>query len=235
VRSATLALLAVLAATTGCKMSAADAGRDLFSNPSGFSDSSINKMSCATCHDTDATPDPDIVLPGATMYGVAARSSWWGGQAARLIDAVNQCVIYFLLGDELDPESDEARQLDEFLLSITPPDADPTPVPMTIVENIQPIPLGDAGRGAATYARYCQHCHGETHTGKGGLTTFILPDSSSDYDDILPGIPKGLIVTEAIRHGRFFGIGGQMAFFTTELLGDDEIGDLLAFLDLPTQ
>jgi thiosulfate dehydrogenase len=219
----------------GCEKSAADAGRELFDDPQGFSESSLNRMACSDCHSAEEGGDPERVRPGADLWGVAARTSWWGGQAATLLDAVDQCVVYFLLGDEIDPESDAARQLDEFLVSITPEGSDPTPAPMTIVENVMPIPLGDAGAGEAAYERACAYCHGDTGTGAGGLSDFILPDDTSEYDEVFPGTPKGLIVLEATRHGRFFGIGGQMPFFTTERLGDAEIGDILAYLNLPTE
>jgi thiosulfate dehydrogenase len=230
------ALLFVLVALPTCgDTPAAEAGEDKFNDPSGFSDSSLNRMSCATCHDPSEEPDPSVILPGYPLHGVVARSSWWGGQAATLLDAVNACIVYFMRGDELEPDEDAARQLYEYLLSITPPGSDLTPLPLTIVENIAPIPLGDAARGEVVYETACRNCHGELGSGAGGISEFILPDDMATYDEELPGVPKGLILIEVIRHGRFFGVGGQMPFFSLELLTDEQIGDLLAFLNFPSE
>jgi len=225
----------LLLATAACEQRAADAGRERFEDPQGFSDSSLNRMACADCHSADQGGDPERILPGFDLWGVGARASWWGGQSARLVDAVDQCIVYFLLGDPLDPESEAGMQLDELLRSITPEGSDPAPLPMTIVENITAIPLGDAVAGEQTYDRTCGYCHGEPGTGAGGLSDFILPDSTSEYDGLFPGTPKGLVVIEAIRHGRFFGIGGQMPLFSLERLSDAEIGDILAYLGLPAE
>jgi thiosulfate dehydrogenase len=107
---------------------------------------------------------------------------------------------------------------------------------MTVVENVTAIPLGDATRGAELYRRACQYCHGEVHTGAGNILDrkVILPEATDEYDTIFKGVPHGLVVTEVVRHGRFFGVGGSMPFMTTELLSDADLGDILAFLGLPT-
>jgi thiosulfate dehydrogenase len=107
---------------------------------------------------------------------------------------------------------------------------------MTVVENVVAVPLGDAARGEDIYRRTCQHCHGDVHTGEGKIFArdVILPEVAEDYDQIFPNVPHGLVVTEVVRHGRFFGVGGTMPFFTRERLSDAQLGDLLAFLGLPT-
>ena len=224
------ALLLVLLAA--CSKTAAEVGEEKFNDPGGFSESGLNEMSCATCHTTTAEPPDDRIRPAYSLYGTVAREAWWGGRAARLIDAANSCIVYFLRGDELDPESDAAKQLYEYLLSITPEGSPSDPLPLTLVENIQPIAPGDATAGADVYRRACQYCHGDTHTGAGGFSSFILPESMADYDEILPGESKALILVEVIRHGRFFGVGGVMPFFGTELLSDEQIADLIAYLEL---
>jgi thiosulfate dehydrogenase len=114
-------------------------------------------------------------------------------------------------------------------------------LPVTIVENIQPIPLGDATAGEAVYDGACRRCHGEAVTGAGNILDaldddYVLPSyATENYPVDFPGVAPGLVVIEKIRHGRFFDIGGSMAPFSTETLTDADIGDLLAFLGLPSE
>lgn len=227
------ALLVALVASFGlaCTRTGAEAGEDRFNDPRGFSESGLNKMACATCHETDPQPDPEVVRTGYSLYGTAARSSWWGGRSATLFDAANTCIEFFMFGDPLDPESDAGKQLYEYLLSITPDDAPSDPLPLTIVEQpVVPELAGDATRGAEVYRSHCRNCHGDTHTGASGFSHFILPEDMATYDDVLPGVPKDAILVEVIRHGRFFNVGGQMPFYAVELMSEQQIADLLAFL-----
>jgi thiosulfate dehydrogenase len=221
-----------------CEKSAAEAGGERFRQNKGYTESNLNRTSCATCHEVG--PDEDTEgyrKPAYGLDGVVARERWWGGSELHLLDAVNQCVVWFMRGDALDPDSDPAKQLYEYLESITPDGASSDILPMTIVENIAPLPLGDAARGQALYDLHCQFCHGDLHTGSGnhGISDFILPESTSDYDEFFPGVPKGLIVIEKTRHGRFFNVGGVMPFYSLERLSDDEISDILALLELPAE
>lgn len=227
-------MMVALATGTACTRTAAEAGEDLFHDPRGFSESRRNHFSCATCHATSEAPLTDRIYPGYNLHGVVARRAYWGGQAATLLDAVNTCIVYFQRGEPLDPASGPARQLYEYLVSLTPEGSDPTPLPLSIVENIVPVPLGDPQRGGEIYRRACQACHDEPG-GDGGLADFTLPDDTAQYAEIFPGVPAGLVVIELVRHGRFFGVGGTMPFFSLETLTDEQIGDLLAFLGLPAE
>ena len=38
------------------------------------------------------------------------------------------------------------------------------------------------------------------------------------------------IMIEKIRHGKFFGIGGNMPLYSTETLSDGEVADIVAYL-----
>ncbi len=236
-RRALIAALALLAACSGEK-TGVQYGEELFGSSDGFSASPMNPFSCADCHRTSAEPEAgdDRIVPGAPLFGVAARQRWWGGQSLSLADAVDTCVVYFMRGQPLDETSDKARALHEYLQSITPAGSPTDVLPMTVVENVKAIPLGDVTRGADLYRRACQYCHGDVHTGDGNILKrkVILPDVANDYNRLFPNVPHGLVVTEVTRHGRFFGVGGTMPFFTTELLSDEQLGDILAYLGLPT-
>jgi thiosulfate dehydrogenase len=229
-------LLVLLAAGCVIDTPAAEKGRALFEDPAGLSASTLNQISCATCHDTEEGATSKKT--GSTLFGVTARTSFWGGQEPRLLDAVNACLTLFLRGDPLDETSEKSRQLWEFLASITPDDAPGDPVPVTIPESITPLPLGDATRGARLFADACEPCHGAPHTGEGNLIEpdeIVLPEATAEYAEVFPGVMPGLVVIEKVRHGRFFGIGGVMAPFSIERLSDAELSDLLAFLGTPAE
>ena len=226
-------------------------GQREFSDPTAFFKSQLNTFSCATCHQTTGSLDPTHRDPGYALNGVVARTSTWGGKTDRLEDAVSVCLTYFMRQPEsvpLDPTSPEASALYDYLISITPAGSPNGVRPVTVVASIVPIATGDAGNGAAIYAAACARCHGDAHTGKGSNirpVAVILPDYTSAcvdgqpalgdgcYQVTFPGVAPGLVVIEKVRHGRFFDIGGTMPFYSEEALSDAEIGDLLAFLDLP--
>jgi thiosulfate dehydrogenase len=41
-----------------------------------------------------------------------------------------------------------------------------------------------------------------------------------------------VVVIEKTRHGRFFGVGGNMPLYSLEALSDEDLGALLAYLGL---
>jgi thiosulfate dehydrogenase len=126
--------LAVLFALGGCSPEPAlQRGTELFSQTS-FSASPSNYFSCSTCHFTTATGD-NRILPGATMFDVASRPSWWGGQFDDLFDAVNYCYVEFMRGDPLTRDDVDGRALLVYLESLSP-DATSPALPLTTVKNI---------------------------------------------------------------------------------------------------
>jgi thiosulfate dehydrogenase len=231
-------LLAALATACTQEISASERGAEVFGDPS-LADSEFNTaVSCATCHQTSATPDADRIDPGYSLHGVAARSGYWGDKVHNLAEAVNTCLIYFMRGRALDETSDDARALYEYLLSITPDGSPSEPLPLSVVENVMAIPLGDPPAGEIVYRNTCSRCHGEAHTGDGNITDpeITLPEYAiENYPTDFPGTPPGLVVIEKVRHGRFFDVGGYMPLYSTEALSDQQIGDLLAFLGLAAE
>ncbi|NNC20586.1 cytochrome C oxidase Cbb3 [Corallococcus exiguus] len=212
---------------------AADYGEALFQD-ARLSSSEYNKFSCATCHVTTAEAPAGRIDSGHTLYNVAARPSWWGGGETQLLDAVNFCYVNFMRGvTKLGAEEPRSRALYEYLSRISP-DAQAPALPFTAVKDIQDVPRGDATRGEAVYRAACQNCHGATHTGDGRLTELasVLPEVTREYDRLFPGIPHAQVVIEKVRHGPFFGVGGNMPLYSTEALSDADLGALLMYLGL---
>ena len=228
-----LGLGAVLLAAGCGPRPAAEYGEELFRD-AALSESQYNSFSCATCHATTATPPQGKLYAGLSLHNVAARPHWWGGYETRLLDAVNFCYTAFMRGvTPLAPEDPKSRALYEYLVSISP-DTQAPAQPFTLVQNVTDVPRGSAEWGADVYEAACQDCHGETHTGKGRPSELapILPEVAQEYEHIFHGVPPGLVFIEKVRHGRFFGVGGNMPPYSQEALSDKDLGALLAYLGL---
>lgn len=208
---------------------AADYGEELFSR-TDFSSSQFNAFSCSTCH--SALPPEDGPRIASSLRNSAFRPSWWNGYAPRLLDAVNFCTVFFMRGEKLDQADPRGRALYEYLVRISPERPSPE-IPLTLVENIAEVPRGPAARGKTVYDQVCRSCHGDLHSGRGRLADFvsIVPEASIGFARQIRMDPA-LVVIEKLRHGQFFGVGGNMPFFSREALSDEDLGAILAYLGL---
>jgi thiosulfate dehydrogenase len=209
--------------------SAVARGRALFESGE-LGDAGLNLYKCSTCHEAEPG-ESGRILPGAALAGVTERPWFWGGQENDLLRALEACRTYFMYASEpLAPESAEGRALYAYLASLGP--GNPEPVPFSIVLPIGPLPRGDAQRGAVLFASACANCHGTPTAGAGALSRRIptLPDATlEDHADYEPGELR-LVFIEKVRHGGFLGYGGAMAPFSSEVLGDPELSDILEAL-----
>ncbi len=185
--------------------------------------------------------DPPSKKAGGALAGATLRSSFWGGQVADLLGSVNACRSNFM-GDSqpLSAKDPQARALYAYLASLEPGNSDP--IPFTIVTTIDPLPRPDTEEAIATaqnngqwlYAQTCLYCHGTMHDGLGRLSTRIpiLPEQTIAEHPPPVYTPRlqRRIFTEKIRHGLFLGYGGVMPPFSTELLSDADVTDLLEAL-----
>lgn len=211
----------------GVTIASATRGRAVFADP-GFSASQFNVFSCATCHATTFDAPPGVAV---SLAGTTRRAGWWGGQVRTLYEAADFCWVYFMRGfPGIEREDEDARALFDYLGTLGG-DADLPALPLTIVEAIVDPGPGDATRGAAVYDRACRGCHGDPHTGEGrlGPDVVVIPESSQELADRL-AVDVRLVLAEKVRHGQFFGVGGNMPFYPRELMSDAELADLLAFL-----
>jgi thiosulfate dehydrogenase len=233
-RAVWMSLAVVLAAACGDKaVPAVEFGAQIFSDPR-LSENPDNPYSCATCHEVTATPDPTRIYPGRTLYDSAFRASWWGGYELQYLDAVNFCYVNFMHGPgELTPDDPKAKALYEYLASISPDRPSPA-IPLTFTNYVFSVPDGDSARGEQVYEGACANCHGELGTGKGKLSKDIpiLPDAIDATAQKFPNTEPGVLVVEKVRHGQFWGVGGNSPPFGNEIMNDDDLGALLTFLGL---
>lgn len=193
-----------------------------------LSTSPVNVYACTTCHDT-GDPPTDQINPGASLANVLYRPHYWGGDKRRLLDAINTCVVDFMGGAELGAADARARQIYEYLAYLSPQNPSPA-IAITVRRDIDDLKTmtGDAVRGGKVYDRACARCHGAVHTGLGraGPRVSVVPESTRKA---FADMARAAII-EKVRHGRYFGLAGTMPFYSTEVLGDVGLADLLAYL-----
>ena len=220
----------LFAACGGEEIGAVELGRALVADPA-FSSSSFNAFACTDCHAIEEN-DPEIYA-GHPLLGAAARPSFWGGYEGTLKDAVDSCVVFFMKGDPLDVESDNAKALFEYLLTLKDRGAQ-TALPFTIVRTTTLAPArGEVARGEEIHRLACQGCHGAASSGDGRILKAappVLPEQAVTEGMMLfPDFEISVVFTEKIRHGQFFDVGGNMPPFSLEMLSDEDLGALLAF------
>ena len=209
---------------------AAEVGKELFSDPA-LSTAGSNGFACATCHVVDIPPPR--VLPGYAMNDVTRRPSYWGGTVPSLLEAVNQCMTQFMRGRELTADEDNSLALKAYLDELSPSASAPA-LPLTVVRNISDVMSGDGTAGDSLYHQSCANCHGEPHTGEGQINkqASVIPDATLMTFGTDPKKGTRPITIEKVRHGKFYGIGGNMAPFSLEALSDDQLGALLGYLEM---
>lgn len=231
-RIALLFAVLVVVVVVGCgPVPAVEAGRQLFRDPR-TSVSEFNAFSCATCHDDGSGEGEARIFSGGSLENSVFRSTWWGGQAPTLKVAVDNCVVFFMrepAGFAVDDE--RGRALYAYLRSISPEEQSDN-LPLTVVENVvTSLPRGDPKRGEEVWNQACASCHGAPHTGEGRLNDLVslVPEASAEFAPST-GFDVDVVIAEKVRHGPFFGVGGNMPPFSLEALSDEDLGALIAFL-----
>ncbi len=206
-------------------------GGILFGDPA-LSDSSVNGLSCADCHATDRLDER--ILPGASMFGVTKRISYWGGSETDLLRSINHCRYYFMSASEpWEGDEEEAIAIYAYLATI-PGKYKSEPF---ILGEVEDPGAGDPARGSVVYAQACASCHGQKSTGQFALVPYadVLPDDtlaahpSPEYTDA----DRRLVFVEKTRSGAFRGYGGTMPPFSVNVLPDKDLAALLTYLEVP--
>jgi thiosulfate dehydrogenase len=232
-----VALVGGLACATGIgcadhEIPAAEVGRRLFSDP-GVSTAKGNEYACATCHAVERGK-PGIIADrfdaGANLAGVVGRPGFWGGYKTRLLDAIDECVNRFMGDWSAARRQDAGVYLYAYLEAESAEPVSPQ-VPLSIVRHVAALDgvKGDLGRGAEIYGRACGRCHGQPRSGAGR----VGPASRIPDDTIrIFSTQARAVIVEKIRHGNFFNLAGVMPFFSLEVLSDQHVADILAYVGL---
>jgi mono/diheme cytochrome c family protein len=153
-----------------------------------------------------------------------------------LHEAVELCYRRFMLGGPLDRTSQEAVALYAWLASLSASGAALTEaVPFTIPPSAMRPAEGDARRGEGVYQRACGYCHAPRGEEMGRLAdrVAVLPRDTEAEHGRSRGYDQAQLETifvEKTRHGNFLGLSGVMPPFSSELLSDQEMADIVAYL-----
>ncbi|MBP9113936.1 MAG: cytochrome c [Polyangiaceae bacterium] len=227
-----LGSLLVGACGSAVTVTAEEYGEQVYFSAELTTNSKRNLYTCSSCHRLGASDRADLILTGADLAGVTERPTYWGGSERDLLRAVNDCRTYFMRAEtEWARTEPEAEALYAFLRSKP---GDSTARPFTWIDAISNVPRGDAAKGSALYQRACQSCHGTPVSGDGRNSdrTTILPAGFLNEHVDYTKLEQRLVAVEKIRHGRFFGYGGEMPPFAREVLSDEQIGDILESLNI---
>ena len=196
-----------------------------------------NGLHCGLCHGTGSAAGGDAagVLPAGYGLGDAAhRPSYFNGRVEGLVEALNQCRVYWMEAPALDPREQAGLEYLAFLESLGTSE---TSVP-ALSYRVEPPRVmgparGDPAAGCELFAAACASCHGVY--GEGGVeglasslwTRELTPDLVRRAVRLSgPRSPTG----DSVFPGNLLGNG--MPFWTAGRMSDLELEDLTSYLEL---
>ena len=216
-------------------------GRELFHDPTfkGTIDpSKATGLTCANCHaDFDETENPDgVIRAGHSVVGVPHRGEAKGGMItgadfARAAGGGGFCYEHFLQrvpGDKVNPTAIPAEHAEalmayfetisgdnkgpEFEIAMLDDDAKKAAGEKIVAMN------GDASKGWQLFGRACVTCHPSAK--KAGIGPQLVRSRA----------PRNIDATMTRWATKIRGGGSLMPFYAPDILSDQDIADIIAFL-----
>jgi mono/diheme cytochrome c family protein len=211
-----------------------------------FYNASLGKVrvACATCH-TDGSPKTqgDLIRQGHTLAGVASRTATWNGmykgdQLKKYAYGASLCAAYFmnraegnidqaLSADEVDALNEYYSAINsapgamtsnlkiQWVAKVMKDEESPDPaVAKPVVKAIMKLP-GDPKSGEALFGKSCGACHTINDKKVGPPMVKAAKDVN--------------FVAQAVRFG-----SGHMAFYAKDILSDQQIADVIAYVQSQT-
>ncbi len=194
-------------------------GERVFSSP--LADG--NTFTCSTCHAIDEPADDGFRRPGHALAGSTQRASYKNGQLTELLDAVNSCQEEWMNAEPWGPDDPDWLALFEFLDGTGD---DGSEVSFEVVPPPAELSGGDASRGLETFNDSCAVCHA-----RNGIGSQLAPSVAQR------GLTADLIARRVRTSGRsdssvYDGLtGGVMPFWAADRLSDDELRDIVAWIE----
>lgn len=188
-----------------------------------------NGLSCINCHEP---PEPErkinnhqyVSIP---LNSLAYRTAYWDSTRFTFLSAVNECITRFMNGDPLTESSKKWNALSTYLNHVASSNNRPTRRwSYQLFENVNGIdtlayrlyylPSDSTLRSMTAFQSYCGYCHlnGINHA----------PELRYRRD-----IQAEYIAIKARLSGSEY-LFGRMPFFLTNVLPDDSLRSIIAFL-----
>ncbi|MEM6290071.1 MAG: DM13 domain-containing protein [Myxococcota bacterium] len=182
-----------------------------------------NTFTCSTCHAIDEPASDGLRRPGHALAGATQRATFKNGQLDDLLLAVNSCQVEWMNAEPWGPDDPDWLALFEFLDGTSD---DGTEVQFEIVAPPEDLAGGDATRGLETFNNSCVVCHA-----RDGIGSQLAPSVAQR------GLDADLIARRVRTSGRaessvYDGLtGGVMPFWAADRLSDDELRDIIAWIE----
>ena len=181
-----------------------------------------NTFTCSTCHTAGTIPNSFRTV-GHDITNAAFRSSYKNGTLNSLRDAVNNCVEHWMTGDPLAEDNNLWLALSSWLQSMD--STDTSNLSYNIVSPPGDLSGGNVVAGMVTFNQTCAACHGADAVGtqKGPSLAGSALSAESIAERVRLSGP-----TDSIYPGL---TGGRMPFWAQDQLSDQELKDIIAFID----
>ncbi|MEM9070219.1 MAG: DM13 domain-containing protein [Myxococcota bacterium] len=197
-------------------------GRALYEQP--FDDG--NTFTCATCHALSEPASDGLRRPGHPIGNATRRSSYKNGLFTNLLDAVNTCVTEWMRADALTETDERWIALEAFLESQATVDSEPA-IEIQIVPAPANLEGGDPIAGMETFNGSCSVCHG-----MGAAGTMQAPSLIGEMLD-RETIARRIRTSGSRASTTYPGLtGGRMPFWGQNRLSDDEMLDVVAYVEM---
>jgi cytochrome c len=194
-----------------------------------------NSFTCAICHDDGVEEADELIRPGHTMMNAFSRPHWKNGNAPKLIEAVNTCLLDWMNAETVNEDDEVWKAIEAYIQSLTTISPSKA-VQIQIVPPPEPPTGGDFEQGRELYNKLaCIECHGRDLLGRvdeqGGLFGPFLafrPSIPLDHEYIAAKIRQ----SGANISGTYEGLqlGGNMPFWGADRISDNDVRNLAEFI-----
>ncbi|MFK7872553.1 MAG: DM13 domain-containing protein [Oligoflexales bacterium] len=183
-----------------------------------------NSFACASCH--GLTDEGVVRRAGHPLTNVTLRPNYKNGHISTLREAVNNCRVSWMNAPEWDENDLKWQDLLGFLKEQTIViEKEIKPVEYHIIQPPDDVSSGNEVVGQELFNKSCLICHGRNGVGTvqgPGLERIQLSDSVIAKRLRLSGPEEDPVYNELE--------GGKMPFWSQERLSDDEMRNIISFL-----
>lgn len=187
-----------------------------------------NTFACQTCHALQEPAADGLRRPGHAIGDATRRATYKNGQFDDMLDAVNTCLDEWMTAPTWQEGDEEWIALRDFL-DAQAEKANVQEAPAITIDVVTPpaaLAGGDAAAGQTLFNNSCVVCHGNGATGTDKAPPLLGSLLEPDY--IAERIRTSGLTDSAIYDGL---TGGRMPFWASDRLSDQELLDVVAFVD----